>query len=320
MRRQKILFVWSGLSGYMGDCWRELSRKDGVELKVAVDLGEKHIGGMFSPGEVMRDLDWSDSLPEDYSPDVVFLVGWYNPLCRSAVLRDWGNACHKVICFDMPWEWRVRKFVARIVLWRYLRRFDAAFVPGASTWPYARWLGFREECIFKGMYATNMERFHSHCGGKGFLYVGRNAPEKGIDVLRSAHRLYRARGGHWDLNVVSGVSPDKLGPIYAEADCFVLASRWEPWGVVLAEAAAAGLPIICTDRCGARHEVVKDGENGFVAKSGDAKSLAEAMLRMEHMTVEERRAFGEAGRRLASSYSCAAWADRVLDIVGRLRK
>ena len=33
----KVLFVWSGLSGYMGDCWRELAGKEGVELKVSVD-------------------------------------------------------------------------------------------------------------------------------------------------------------------------------------------------------------------------------------------------------------------------------------------
>ena len=317
MRREKILFVWSGLTGYMGDCWRELSGRDGVELKIAVDLGEKHIGGMFNADETLRGLDWSDDLPENFSPDVVFVVGWHNALCRRAAMRDWGADCRKVICFDMPWEWRVRKFAARLVLWRYLRRFDAAFIPGRATWPYARWLGFGKDRIFKGMYGTDMKRFGPHKGGGGFLYVGRDAPEKGLDLLRRAHELYRKKGGGWALDIVCGVPPGRLGPIYSGADCFVLASRWEPWGVVLAEAAGAGLPIICTDKCGARHEVA--GKNGFVVRAGDAASMADAMMRMERLGDGARRAFGEESRRLAAPYSCAAWADKVLDIVGRLR-
>ena len=311
----KILFVWSGLSGYMGDCWRELSRKGGVELKVSVDARSSLSGGRFDANETLRDLDWSESLPEGWGPDVVFTVGWRNSLCRAAALRDWGDTAKTVCCFDMPWEWRLRKIAARFVLWRYLRRFDAAFVNGASARRYARWLGFHEERIFTGLIATNLRRFGAHVGGKGFLYVGRDSPEKGLDVLRAAHEIYRSRGGRWPLRMVNGVSPDELGPIYAAADCFVLASVHEPWGVVLVEAAAAGLPIICTDACGARHEVVKG--NGIVVKAGDARALAEAMGRIENgeLRIEDL----EMGRELAKPYSCEAWAERVLDICGRLK-
>ena len=53
----------------------------------------------------------------------------------------------------------------------------------------------------------------------------------------------------------------------------------------MAEAAAAGLPIICTDKCGARHEVVK--ENGIVVPAGDAAALAEAMGRISSVGVRE---------------------------------
>ena len=72
----KILFVWSGLSGYMGDCWRELARTSGVELKVAVDSSRSLPGGHFDVADVMRDLDWGDKLPDGWAPDIVFSVGW----------------------------------------------------------------------------------------------------------------------------------------------------------------------------------------------------------------------------------------------------
>lgn len=310
----RVLFVWSGLSGYMGDCWRELAEMDGVELKVSVDIHSGLAGGRFDAAEVMRDLDWSDTLPSGtWSPDVIFTVGWHNALCRAAALREWSPRTRKVCCFDMPWEWRLRKIAARFVLWRHLRRFDAAFVNGASAAKYARWLGFRGERLYTGLIATNLRRFGEHVGGGGFLYVGRESSEKGLDVLRAAHARYREQGGTWPLRIVNGVSPDALGPIYAAADCFVLASRYEPWGVVLVEAAAAGLPIICTDACGARHEVVK--ENGIVVKAGDLTALANAMSEVSAGT----RTFDlDLGRRLAVDYSCEAWAKRVATICKEL--
>ena len=311
----KILFVWPGLTGYMGDCWRALAHRDGVELRIVVDLSDTHYGAGFDASDVMRGLDWSDALPEGWIPDVAFIVGWRNGLCRTAALSSALEGVPKVCCFDMPWEWRLRKFVARFALRSYLRRFAAAYVPGAASRPYAKWLGFNR--IYEGLFATDLRRFGSAVdedGSRGgFLYVGRESPEKGTDVLRAAHSLYRERGGTWNLRIVSNASPSELGAVYGSAGAFVLASRWEPWGVVLAEAAGAGLPIICTDRCGARHEVVRDGVNGRIVKAGCVRALADAMLEAESGKFD-----GPAGRALASNYGCGPWADRVLKICEEL--
>ena len=329
----KILFVWTGLTGYMGDCWRELSLVPDIDLRVVIDLEETLYGGAFLANDVLRGLNWGKQLPsENWMPDVVFTVGWHNALCREAAQREWGARTRKVCCFDMPWEWKIRKVAARFVLWRYLRLFDAAFVPGKTAAQYARWLGFRSDRIYTGLFSTNLRRFGVHHGGGGFLYVGRDAPEKGLDILRAAHARYQASGGKWPLKIVNGLPPDELGAIYAGADCFVLASRHEPWGVVLVEAAAAGLPIICTDVCGARHEVVKG--NGIAVKAGSIGELAEAMGRVESGGVGsggvesggvgsggmEKCVDGELGRELAKPYSCEAWAARVLKICKELTR
>ena len=312
----KVLFVWPGLTGYMGDCWRELAKRDGFELKITVDLSDKCFGGSFEPNDIMRNLDWGECLPWGWNPDVVFTVGWHNGMCRAAV-KAFPNA-RKVCCFDMPWEWRLRKIAARFILWRYLRCFDAAFVPGEVAAIYARWLGFNEGKIFKGLFSTDTARFNVHNGGGGFLFLGREVSAKGIDVLKKAYDIYRRNGGKWQLKVVSSASPSEVARYYSEADCFVLPSRWEPWGVVLAEAAAAGLPIICTDKCGARFEVVKG--NGVVVKSGDAEALASAMQKIEELPVAERLAMGAKGKDLAQPYSCQAWANRVTNICNQLLK
>lgn len=316
MENINVLFVWPSLTGYMGDCWRELTTCNGICLKIVIDLDNKYYGGGFNADDVMRGLDWSTRLPDNWTPDIVFAVGWRNDLCRQAVMTYCGARTKKVCCLDMPWEWKIRKILARFILYPYLNNFDAAFVNGVVARKYARWLGFVNDRIFAGLIGTDIRRFDCHKGGSGFLYVGRNAPEKGLDVLIRAHKLYKQRGGQWELKIVSDVSPNLIAEYYAQADCFVLPSHWEPWGVVLVEAAAAGLPIICTDKCGARYEVVRD--NGLVVKSGNVVALVNAMHQIENMSYSARFTMGMKGILLARSYSCQAWAARVVKICHRL--
>lgn len=306
----RILFVWPGLTGYMGDCWRELAGRNDVELRIAVNIEGNQYGQAFSPADVLRDLDWNTQLQKGWKPDVAFIVGWRDKLCRTATLSEWLSDVPKVCCFDMPWDWRLRKIFARFVLDPYLRRFVAAFVPGVVSYSYAKWLGFKR--IYKGLFATDLRRFESMArtdDAEGFLYVGRESFEKGIDVLRAAHSLYSEQGGKWGLRIVNNASPSELGAIYGSARAFVLASRWEPWGVVLAEAAGAGLPIICTDKCGARNEVVQDGVNGRIVKAGSVAALADAMAEVEKGGFD-----GAVGRVMAANYGCSPWADRVINI------
>lgn len=92
---------------------------------------------------------------------------------------------------------------------------------------------------------------------------------------------------------------DDMVPLYAEADCVVLPSRYrEGMPRTLLEAAAMGLPVCTTDAPGCRH-AIRDGETGFLCRPRDAESLAEAMRRVLRLTPEARRAMGEAARSLA---------------------
>jgi len=91
-----------------------------------------------------------------------------------------------------------------------------------------------------------------------------------------------------------GVRSD-VPEVMASADGYVMSSAWEGMPIALLEAAAAGLPIVAT-RVGGNHEVVRDGESGYLVSARDHEALGQAMLRLMQQAPEERRAMGERGQ------------------------
>ena len=61
---------------------------------------------------------------------------------------------------------------------------------------------------------------------------------------------------------------------YKAADIFVLPTREDIWGLVINEAMAQGIPIITTDNCVAGVELIKNGVNGYVVKTGSVEELS----------------------------------------------
>ena len=60
--------------------------------------------------------------------------------------------------------------------------------------------------------------------------------------------------------------------LIASSDVFVLFSSWEGFGIVVLEAMASGLPVIVSDK-GALPYLIRNGENGLVAKFPNVKDL-----------------------------------------------
>ncbi|MEJ0001125.1 MAG: glycosyltransferase [Verrucomicrobiota bacterium] len=82
---------------------------------------------------------------------------------------------------------------------------------------------------------------------------------------------------------------------YALAGAFIHASTIEPWGLVVNEAAASGLPLLVSDRCGCAPELVGDGENGFTFAPENVEDLARKMAQLAAPDFP-RKAFAAASR------------------------
>lgn len=159
-------------------------------------------------------------------------------------------------------------------------------------------------------------------GDVAVLSVARLAPEKGLDTLvravgeagdrrlvlvvagdgperTSLERVAREEGVRL---VFAGDRPwDRIVEVYVAADVFALLSEREPWGVVVNEAAACGLPLVLTDRVGAAHDLLRDGENGALVRAGDVTAAAHA-LRLLAEDEGLRRAFGARSREIVGKW------------------
>jgi glycosyltransferase involved in cell wall biosynthesis len=151
------------------------------------------------------------------------------------------------------------------------------------------------------------------------LFVGRDVPEKGLDVLREAWRRAALHAARLEVVGSGGVAaPEQVRNSYAGADVVVIPSIatrhfLEPWGLVANEAMNQRVPIIATDAVGAvAGGLVRDGRNGLVVPAGDRDALAGA-LRALHDDPGRRARLGAAGAHDVAAYTHAAWADAFAD-------
>jgi 1,2-diacylglycerol 3-alpha-glucosyltransferase len=91
---------------------------------------------------------------------------------------------------------------------------------------------------------------------------------------------------------------DELSRFYAHAGCFVHPAEGEPWGLVINEAMACGLPILSGDNVGAAEELVENGVNGWKFSAESVDEIAVCLQRFVGMGEEELRSMGEASVKL----------------------
>jgi glycosyltransferase involved in cell wall biosynthesis len=160
--------------------------------------------------------------------------------------------------------------------------------------------------------------------------VARLAPEKGIDaLLRAAGSLPvlvvgdgpergRLEALARDLGVRATFTGDRLleGVLeaYVAADVFALLSTYEPWGVVVNEAAACGLPLVLSEQVGAARDLLRDGENGFLVPVGDVDAAADALTRLS-TDPGLRERMGAGSRELVRGFGYGPSVDNLLAAV-----
>jgi glycosyltransferase involved in cell wall biosynthesis len=305
---------------------------------------ETLIGGrwlVFSRG-VGRELD-------SFRPDLLVIGGWNQPAFLQAANYARRHRIPYVVWVESTArDTRPRRLGLAGLKRRFLASAGGVLVPGSAAAAYVESLGVERERIAVARNAFDLERFSSAVdtarsqrdelrrelgiSGCCFLSVTRLSPEKGVDVLVRAFQGVPAelivvgdgnqerelrRLAPSNVRLVGRVGRDQLPRWYAAADAFALASRSETWGMVLSEAAVAGLPIVASEAAGAAWDLVEEGVNGFRVPVADESRLRKALTSVA--TDEEFRSrAGARSRELAERATPDAWAADAARLAERL--
>lgn len=288
------------------------------------------------------------------SPDVVLVPGYYTLPALAAALWARLHDRKGVLMTESTRADHQRvwwKEASKSLLIRSL--FDWAVSGGKAHREYLADLGFPEDRIARFYDVVDNDFYRRQCAlyrqqspnhfslpsNPYFLYVGRLASEKNVDGLLDAFITYRERGGTWSL-VLVGDGPDAatlkqaaanspfreaiyfpgqktsadLPLFYAFAGCFVLPSTREPWGLVVNEAMASGLPIIVSSRCGCVPDLMLQGETGLIFDPANPTALTDSLIAIGTSTQERLASMSAMAANQVSLYSPAAFAREIAAI------
>ncbi len=353
---KKILFCWPEISGYMASCWKTLNIQSDINAYILAIKPSITSNNNFNI-ELMKDipsklLDKKElgnynvvkQIVSSFNPDIIIISGWNIKNYKQIVFDcDFLNI-PLVLAFDNPLKGGIKQQLGKYILKSFINRISCAFVTGNRAREYAKFLGFTENKIYTGLYGINNDFYNDIYKArsniqewpKSFIYIGQYIKRKGIDILMNAYQQYRKQVKNpWILNCcgmgpynniledIDGVvnhgfiQPDDMDDIIIKAGVSICPSRYDSWGVVIAECCAAGLPIICTESCGASSELVRNYKNGILIKPKDTLSLIEALLWMtENYNILPE--FGKKSFELASPYSSKNWLQQIRMIINAL--
>lgn len=246
-------------------------------------------------------------------------------------LRQSGGTPPRVVGTFHSCGGKWERFLLRSLLGPYLRRFHNAFdckiAVSAASMDFMRTVlpgGY--EIVPNGVdfdrfagETDRIEQFRDGCAN--VLFVGRLEPRKGVGrLLRSVPLVARHTGTPFRVIVVGDgphaqryrklvdklqmdnvafvgdVTTRDLSRYYRTADIFCSpALSRESFGIVLLEAMAAGVPVVCGDNEGYR-KVVRSGENGILVDPTDHDALARCIARLLDSESERQRLAEQAGR------------------------
>ncbi len=108
----RIAFLWTGLSGYMNACLKELSARDGVDLFVSHELPREEAPFEEQQFEwIQNKLTWRSQRElkgleqrlEEFKPDIMVVPSWHVSAYRRAA-RTFARRCWRVMVMDNPWR------------------------------------------------------------------------------------------------------------------------------------------------------------------------------------------------------------------------
>jgi len=330
---KKILYLYRELMPYNIEVLKELVAKNSQLIVVHDDVKKQT---PYNPPEIKnaticRRSEFTYvkllSMAFEFNPDLIYIsdrtVSLYNKVAMA--LRK-KKQIPVISGNDTPWRGGKQWFNVLTSVFRHKRYYSHMLVAGMRQFEYAKKLGFKNDRILFPLNSANLNVFLSlnisldRFKGRNILFVGRFHRVKGLDLLikawskvenKNGAKLYLVGHGELlnsinlpeDIIVIAFSNQEELLRIAERCRTLILPSRYEPWGLVIHEFAAAGMPIIATNVCGAVPHLLINQFNGLVIKPHSLIEIVTAINKIMDMDEFELKQWGENSRKLAISIS-----------------
>lgn len=335
----RIVILWQGMSGYLLSWVTALANNDCRVLLVHTaktddapfDLKVQTDNASFLSLENVSRKQLLDKIVH-FNPDAVLISSWHIKKYRYVAKKI---NTPRILCMDNQWLGTPKQYLGVLLRRMAIKPYyDLVFLPGSRQKDFAKKLGFSDEKIKTGLYTCDLDEIvlNGAHARREFIFVGRLVSEKGIELLINSYMRYldlsfdpydlRICGvgplvkliPHHPKIIVDGfVQSSDLYQKYANSRIFVLPSSFEPWGVVLHEAAASGLVLIASSAVGSADTFIEPGKNGLIFRKDSAQDLIKALLDAEYLSETNFAESSAVSRELALKLSPSVWSSELIE-------
>lgn len=268
------------------------------------------------------------------NPDVVCIPGWSAKEAKISLLWCKLHKVKSILLSDSSELDFVRNSIKEFVKGQIIKLYNVAFVAGTPQKDYVLKLGMDSEKIMKGYDVVDNRYFFNNRNKtyqpNGYiLAIGRFLRRKNFSMLIEAYDVYRKKvenpkklllcgSGEELTNIIYLISElqieefvelpgfiqyNELPKYYSNASVFIIPSISEQWGLVINEAMASGLPILSSDRCGAKFDLVQEGVNGFIFNPFDVQSISNTLIKFDILSDLKKQQFSKASLKIIAKWS-----------------
>ncbi|MCD8270161.1 MAG: glycosyltransferase family 4 protein [Parabacteroides sp.] len=121
--------------------------------------------------------------------------------------------------------------------------------------------------------------------------------------------------GYPDVEILDFMDQSDLLKVMENSGAFILPSLFEPWALVLHEAACAGLPMLASTCCGVVASFLREGENGYLSIPGNIRSICCSIEKLIMQSDTDLLQMGRISRELGMKITPERVADTLLTVL-----
>lgn len=342
-----ILFLYTELADYTIACLKALKKKN-ITVAVVHYPVNSEAPFMFNFKEIgdfrciydFKSFSEFRKFVEVSNPQKIIISGWANKWYVKLCLLK----CNRIECIltmDNHWEASLKQRLLSLFTPLFLSSvFKKIWIPGNPQLQYARKLGFKKSNVIEGFYSCDTD-FYSSLGKETYINKSLRFPKKLLCVARyipvknytllwevfinwkaqtnndwelwcaGAGADFEARVKHPSIHHLGFVQKNEWKEIIQHTGVFILPSLMEPWGVVVHEFAAAGYPLILSDKVGAASAFLTD-QNGWSFDPQSKNELMKTLRKLDSTDDNELIKMGMKSMQLAKKITPEQWSFSLL--------